>query len=51
MNSKSEWNSSRIPRIVIEEEEKLKGDETSELGRKVESSRQTDYRTIYNRQF
>ena len=33
MNSKSEWNHSRIPRIVIESGEDLKEDEESGMGR------------------
>ena len=33
MNSKSEWNNARIPRIIIEEGDKLTEDKTSGLGR------------------
>ena len=34
MNSKSEWNSARIPRIIIEEGEKQREDESTGLGGK-----------------
>ena len=39
MNSKSEWNNSRIPRIVIETGEKLTEDEESGLGKKSEKEK------------
>ena len=37
MNSKSEWNNARIPRIVIETGEELVEDQESGLGRKCEN--------------
>ena len=39
MNSKSEWNNSGIPRIVIETGEKLEEDQESGLGRKNDTGR------------
>ena len=50
MNSKSEWNSARIPRIIIEEGERQEEDETSGLGRqggeKKMSERQTKTKKV-----
>ena len=40
MNSKSEWNNSRIPRIIIEEGEKQREDESTGLGRKDNEDRE-----------
>ena len=39
MNSKSEWNNSRIPRIVIETGEKLEEEQESGLGRQGEKQK------------
>ena len=39
MNSKSEWNSARIPRIVIEEGERQTEDIESALGKKGEQEK------------
>ena len=40
LNSMSEWNNSRIPRIVIEEGERQREDNDSGLGNKIEKEKQ-----------
>ena len=42
MNSKSEWNHSRIPRIVIQTGEKQSEDLESGLGKKYEGKRRVN---------
>ena len=42
LNSKSEWNNSRIPRMIIEDGEKQTGDQESGLGRNQENKGETD---------
>ena len=52
LNSKSEWNNSKIPRIIIEEGEKQREDKDSGLGNKSERGKQKkgEERQVVNRQ-